>query len=164
MASKTTGAKKITAKKPAKKSAKKVTAKKPASARRTAAKVSPLRGMAIDAWVAQKTSGWQRDVVAKMIAVVKAAAPESTATIKWSQPVFEDHGPFAYIRPAKAHVTFGFWRGVDVADPKGLLESGDRMGHFKLTAPEQLDERALAAMVKDAVRLNRAKGDPTKRG
>ncbi|MFO0744868.1 MAG: DUF1801 domain-containing protein [Myxococcota bacterium] len=131
--------------------------------RRTAAKVSPLRGMPIEQWLAEKTSGWQGEVVRKLLAVVQKAAPKATVSIKWGQPVFEHHGPFAYVRPAKAHVTFGFWRGVEVADPQGLLEPGDRMSHFKVTADAALDEKALAAMVKDAVRLNELKGDPTKR-
>ena len=54
-------------------------------------------------------------------------------------------------------------RGSEVVDPAGILQRGDRMGHFKITAPEQLDEAALATMVKDAVRLNRLKGTPTRR-
>jgi hypothetical protein len=38
------------------------------------------------------------------------------------------------------------------------------MSHVKLTGPGQLDEGALSALVKQAVKLNREKGDPTKRG
>src|SRR5262252_110477 len=88
-------------------------------------KVSPLRGMSIEAWIKAKTSGWQSDVIRRMVAVVKKAAPESVAAIKWSQPIFEQNGPFAFIKPAKAHVSFGFWRGAEVVDPKGILERGD---------------------------------------
>jgi hypothetical protein len=158
------------------KAAKKKTAAKPAKpkrpatkaaatrAKREAYKVSPLRGMAVDAWIAAKTSGWQADVVRRVLAIVQRAAPQASCSIKWAQPVFEDSGPFAFVKPAKAHVSVGFWRGAEIADPKGLLERGDRMGHFKLFGPDDLDEPALQAMVRDAVRLNRAKGSPTVRG
>ena len=156
-----------TPKKPVKKRAPKA-AKKPArrparAAARASYAVSPLRGMPVEAWIAKKTSGWQSDLIRRMVRIVAAAAPGSVAAIKWSQPIFEENGPFAFIKPAKAHVSFGFWRGAEVADPRGLLQRGDRMDHFKITAPDQLDEGALAAMVRDAVRLNREKGSPTRR-
>jgi hypothetical protein len=135
-----------------------------ATKKTAAPKVSPLRGMAIETWIKEKTSGWQSDVVRRIIEVVKRVAPEATCSIKWAQPVFEYEGPFAFIKPAKAHVSVGFWRGAEVVDPKGLLERGDRMGHFKLRSADELDERALATMVKDAVRLNKKKGNPTSGG
>lgn len=159
-------AKKASAKaRPAKKAAKALP--KVAAARRRERevyKVSPLRGMSIDAWIAAKTKGWQSDVVRRVVAVVERVAPDATCSIKWSQPVFEDNGPFAFVKPATHHLSVGFWRGAEVADPKGILTRGDRMGHFKLHAADELDEAALAAMVRDAVRLNREKGSPTLRG
>lgn len=139
----------------------KVATKKVAS-RATTAKVSPLRGMPIDQWLATKTSGWQREVVRTLLELIGAAVPGSTVSIKWSQPVFELHGPFAFVRPAKAHVSLGFWRGNEVADPSGKLERGNTMGHFKIRSVAELDVPAVTAMVKDAARLNAAKGDPTR--
>ncbi|HEV8321153.1 MAG TPA: DUF1801 domain-containing protein [Myxococcota bacterium] len=151
----------------AKKATRRPAPKRAATKKRTpAAKtyaVSPLRGMPVEEWIATKTSGWQSDVIRRMIGIVAAAAPSSVVAIKWGQPTFEQNGPFAFIKPARAHVSFGFWRGAQIADPRGILERGDRMGHFKLTAPDQLDEAALAEMVRDAVRLNAAKGSPTVR-
>ena len=55
-----------------------------------------------------------------------------------------------------------FWRGNEVADPSGKLERGNTMGHFKFRALAELDARTLTAMMKDAARLNAAKGDPTR--
>ena len=146
-------------KKPA---AKKAAAKKPAAAKKTYA-VSPLRGMPIEAWIEAKTAGWQSELTRRIVALVQKAAPKSAASIKWGQPVFEQDGPFAFIKPAKAHLSVGFWRGSEVVDPAGILERGDRMGHFKLKEGSELDEKALVAMVKDAVRLNAEKGSPTMR-
>jgi hypothetical protein len=152
---------------PAKKApSKRAAAPKPAVATpkasdRDAYKVSPMRGMAIEDWIAQETTGWQRDVVRRVVDVVKRTVPDTTVSIKWAQPVFELNGPFAFIKPAKAHLSVGFWRGAELTDPKGILERGNRMGHFKLRGPSELNEKALAGLVKEAVRLNREKGSPT---
>jgi hypothetical protein len=156
----TMAAKKSSAPKPA---AKKTAAEKTAAPRPMAAKVSPLKGMPVEQYLSTKVTGWQADVARRLVALVQKAAPDSAVGIKWAQPVFELNGPFAYIKPAKAHLTFGFWRGAELADPKKLLTLGDRMSHVKLTGPEALDEGALGALVKQAVKLNREKGDPTKR-
>jgi hypothetical protein len=153
-----------TAKKaPAKKApAKKAPAKKAPA--RAVPKVSPLKGTPVEQWIQDKASGWQLDVIQRLVGILREAAPEMTAAIKWGQPVFEANGPFAFLRPAKAHVTLGFWRGAELADPKGLLEGeGDRMAHVKIAGPEKLDADAIKAMVAEAVRLNREKGSPTMR-
>jgi len=56
-------------------------------------KVSPLRGVPVDEWVKTKTSGWQAAVVQRLIEVAQKAAPDTTLSIKWAQPVFEHNGP-----------------------------------------------------------------------
>jgi hypothetical protein len=48
-------------------------------------------------------------------------------------------------------------------DTKGLLEGGAVMRHLKITAAEAVDEKLIADLVRQAVALNRAKGDPTAR-
>jgi hypothetical protein len=155
---------------PKKAPAKKVAAKNAAvkkaapAARRAVPKESPLKGMPVEQWIQEKASGWQLAVIQRLVGILREAAPDMTATIKWGQPVFESNGPIAYLRPAKAHVTFGFWRGGEIADPKKLLEgAGDRMQHMKIAGPDQLDAAAIKAMVQEAVRLNREKGSPTMR-
>jgi hypothetical protein len=141
--------------------ARKTAAKKRAS--RPTPKVSPLRGTPVAEWVEKKASGWQRAVIERLIRLVKRAAPEATLSIKWAQPVFEHHGPMAFIKPAKAHVTFGFWRGAELTDEEGVLEGGDRVKHVKIASVEALDEKLLSAFVREAATLNASKGDPTKR-
>ena len=142
--------------------AKKLTPKKPTA--RSTAKVSALKGMSLEAWMESKLSGWQAQVAKELVELVQKKAPKATASIKWGQPVFEQDGPFAFIRPAKSHLTFGFWRGMELSDPKGVLEgSGDRMKHLKIASPEALDKKLVSALVAEAVKLNKEKGDPTKR-
>ncbi len=130
---------------------------------RAVPKVSALKGTSVDDYVAKKLNAEQAAIVAELRAIVRKAAPKSTEAVKWAQPVFEDNGPFAFIRPSKSHVTFGFWRGAELSDPKGLLSGeGDRMKHVKLASVKDINKSALQAFVKEAVRLNREKGDPTK--
>lgn len=164
-AAKKPAAPKPAAKKPAAKKAapekKAVSDKKPA---RTVAKVSPNKGMDVGAWIGKFTSGWQAEALQTLVKLVAEIEPAATVSIKWNQPVFELNGPFAFIKPAKAHVTFGFWRGAEMSDPKGLLSKGGRMGHIKYTSLAAIDKAALGPIVRTAVALNREKGNPTTRG
>ena len=106
---------------------------------------------------------WRGQVVGEIDALVRKAAPNATGSIKWAQPVYEQEGPFAYVKAFSKSVNFGFWRGVDLSDPNGLLEgTGDRMRHVQIRTPEDVDKEQFAAWVKEAVTLNTAKGDPTK--
>ncbi len=108
-------------------------------------------------------NGWKAEVVRRLDSLVREAAPDVRAGIKWAQPVYESNGPFSYIRAFKNSVNFGFWRGVDLADPHGLLEgTGDKMRHIKIRSTEDIDEAAFADFVRQALALNAAKGDPTK--
>ena len=126
-------------------------------------KVSPLRGTTVDAWVKSRARGTQLEIVERLLALARKAAPKATISIKWGQPVVEENGPVAFIKVAKAHVTFGFWRGAQLKDPKGVLEGGERMKHVKIFSAEEFDEPVLSGFLKQAVSLNRTEGDPTKR-
>jgi hypothetical protein len=107
---------------------------------------------------------WRGDVLRAIDRIVRDAAPSATGSIKWSQPVYEVKGPFAYVKPFTNAVNFGFWRGADLADPKALLEgTGDRMRHVKIRSTSDVRPAEFTAWVKEAVQLNEAKGDPTRR-
>lgn len=104
----------------------------------------------------------QAAILAALRKLIKTAAPKSEESVKWARPVYSSNGPMIFIKPAKAHLTFGFWRGVDLKDPQGLLEGdGDRMRHVKVKSVQDIDQKQYQAWVKQAVQLNKAKGDPT---
>ena len=106
---------------------------------------------------------WQEEIVSQVRQIILEAAPEADESIKWAQPVYELNGPFAYIKAFKSSVNFGFWRGVDINDPGGLLQgSGEKMRHFKLTSLEDINASIFSDYVQQAVKLNLTKGDPTK--
>ena len=108
-------------------------------------------------------TGWQQQAMAALRQIIRAAAPEALEKFKWAQPVYEHHGPFAYIKAFKNTINFGFWRGIDLADPSGLLHGeGDRMRHVVLTRAEDIFPVLLSALIRQAFELNPQKGDPTK--
>jgi hypothetical protein len=103
-----------------------------------------------------------RAVTERLRELVRESAPDATESIKWAQPVYEIEGPFAYLRASTGHVTLGFWRGAELADPRGLLEGeGERMMHLKLAAVDEIDADAVRGFVREAVSLNRQHGNPT---
>jgi hypothetical protein len=106
---------------------------------------------------------WQAEIVTAVRKLILDAAPDAKESIKWAQPVYENVGPFAYIKAFKNAVNFGFWRGADLQDPKGLLQgSGEKMRHIKLTNPDQVQPQEFENLIKQALSLNLEKGDPTK--
>jgi len=120
-------------------------------------------GKTIEGYIAAKLSGWQSEVVATLHKLVLEAAPNAKGSIKWAQPVYEENGPFCYIKDFKGHVNFGFWRGAEMADPHGVLQGdGDRMRHISLTGVRDIQPDLFRELVRAAVELNRVLGDPTK--
>jgi hypothetical protein len=108
-------------------------------------------------------SGWQASAVRSICNIVRATAPKAKESIKWAQPVYEQEGPVCYLKAFNACVNFGFWRGAELSDPKRLLRGeGDKMRHVKLSSERDVDPKAFAAFVKQAVELNRRLGDPTR--
>lgn len=90
-----------------------------------------------------------RPVLEHLRAVVHAAAPEASETIKWRMPFFEYRGrPLCMMAAFKQHCSFGFWQ----ARANGA-EDSDGMGQYgKLTAVADLPpKRELVAAVKAAM-------------
>ena len=112
---------------------------------------------------ASSLGDWQTEAVRSLAELVSANAPDADSVIKWAQPVWEQNGPFCYLKGFKNHLNFGFWRGIDIDDPWGVLEgTGDKMRHVKITGKDGFNLAAVGAMIRQAVELNLAKGDPTK--
>ena len=58
---------------------------------------------------------------------------------------------FAYVNAFRAHVNVGFFRGAQIADPKGLLGgTGKFMRHVKLSPERDVDATALTKLIKTA--------------
>jgi hypothetical protein len=121
------------------------------------------RGVTVEDYIA-KLPDTQREIVSTLVSMVKAAAPAASLSIKWAQPVFEENGPFCYVRAFKSHVNLGFWRGVDIDAGRGQLETGgQKMAHVKITTLTDIPKKSIPQWVKAAVKLNKTEGDPTKK-
>lgn len=105
---------------------------------------------------------WRTDAMKRLREVVKEGAPHSAVGIKWAQPVWEWNGPMIWMKAYPKHVDIGFWRGTEMDDPKKVLTGdGERMRHIKVTSVDDIPADALRELVKQAVKLNTAKGNPT---
>jgi hypothetical protein len=105
---------------------------------------------------------WRTDAMKRLREVVKEGAPHSAVGIKWAQPVWEWNGPMIWMKAYPKHVDFGFWRGTEMDDPKKVLTGdGERMRHIKITSVDDIPADALRDLVRQAVKLNTAKGNPT---
>ena len=59
---------------------------------------------------------------------------------------------YAYILPYKGWVNLGFYQGVDLADPKELLEgTGARMRHVKIRSIDDAKRPEVRALIKAAL-------------
>jgi hypothetical protein len=116
----------------------------------------------VDSYISD-LEGSKSKIVSMIRNIILEAAPGVKESIKWAQPVYESNGPFAYIKAFNNNVNFGFWRGIDIADPKGLLKgSGSKMRHVSKTNLDNIDERTFTDFIHQAIELNKIKGDPTK--
>lgn len=144
---------------PARRSPARVPAGKGGTRRAASRRVS---GETVDGYLARLGAG-PRAIADTLRDIIRAAAPDATESIKWAQPVYEQDGPFCYLRGGLGHVELGFWRGAELSDPRGLLEpERDRMMRMKLSTVDRLDADAVSDLVLQAVELNRVHGNPTR--
>ena len=66
---------------------------------------------------------------------------------------------YAYILPHKRWVNLGFYQGVDLADPEGLLEgTGAKMRHVKIRSLDEARRAAVRELVRGALERRKASG------
>ncbi len=123
--------------------------------------LAPVNAVTVDGYIAHH-KGWQREVLTTLRGIIKNVASDIEEGILWSQPVFSMNGPVCYLKAFTDHVNFGFWRGTELADSEGLL-TGDltKMRHITLQSTADVKRDVFEAMVREAIKLNRDKGDPT---
>jgi len=133
----------------------------PSTTRARAKPSARARGVSVEAYLEGLPPA--HATIGRRLESIAAGETGSPGTIKWGQPVWEAGGPVAYLRGASRHVTFGFWRGADLADPDGkLLGDGSRMRHLRIASLGELDEALVRRLLRDAVALNARHGDPTR--
>ena len=83
---------------------------------------------------------------------VKRVEPKLNEAVKWENGCWiGSNGPVAYVYSATGYVQFGFFHGSSLKDPRGLLEGkGKFVRHTKVRDASEIDERAFAALLKQA--------------
>ena len=108
-------------------------------------------------------TGWQQQALIKLRHIIREAAPETVETFKWSQPVFEHNGIYAYFKAFKHTINFGFWHGAELDDPSGLLHGdNETMRRIVLTRIEDIDPEQIGALIRQASTLNQQRVKPVK--
>ena len=115
-----------------------------------------------DAYVAA-LRGWRRRCVEALRDTVRKSA-SLDERIKWGHLVYFSNGPVLLIRAEDERVLFGFWRGQRLTAIEPRLERGGKyeMATVALHEGETIATGVVRKLVKTAVGLNVAVGDPTR--
>jgi hypothetical protein len=110
---------------------------------------------------------WRGEMLARVRRIIKEADPGIVETVKWRKPsnpngvpVWEHAGIVCTGETYKDKVKLTFARGAAIADPAGLFNSsldGNVRRAIDLGEGDRIDEKALKALVKAAVKLNAGK-------
>ena len=84
--------------------------------------------------------------------------------VKWGHLVYLAHGPAVLIRAEKTRVLLGFWRGQRLCAIEPRLKPGGKYEMATLVLHEEtaVDPTKIDGLVRKAVSLNKALGNPTK--
>lgn len=99
-------------------------------------------------------SARNRRIAQALRKLVKRVAPDLQETVKWGNGCWvKGSAPVSYVYSAPDYLQFGFFGGSALEDPLGLLEGkGKFVRHIKLHKTSDIDERALAALLRQAAR------------
>jgi hypothetical protein len=146
---------------PAKKRApaKKAVAKKPAPAKNAATAASGSPSRLIDARI-KELGDWRGETLAKVRALIKRADSEIIEEWKWrGVPVWYRDGMICTGETYKAVVKLTFAKGAALKDPSKLFNSsldGNVRRAIDIHEGEQIDDKALTALIREAIALNQS--------
>jgi hypothetical protein len=114
----------------------------------------------IDARI-RELGDWRGETLARLRALIKEADPDVVEEWKWmGVPVFEDHGIICTGETYKSVVKLTFAKGASLPDPAKLFNSsldGNVRRAIDMREGEAIDEKALKALIRAAVSLNKSK-------
>jgi hypothetical protein len=101
---------------------------------------------------------WRGEMLSRVRALIKQADPEVVEEWKWrGVPVWSHSGLICTGETYKSVVKMTFAKGAALDDPSGLFNSsleGNTRRAIDIREGEEIDEEALEALVRAAVRLN----------
>ena len=118
--------------------------------------VSPSR--LIDARI-KELSDWRGETLARIRALIQQADPEVVEEWKWGIPVWSHAGIICTGETYKSVVKTTFAKGASLKDPSGLFNSslgGNTRRAIDFHQGDKIDEKALKALIRAAVELNKS--------
>lgn len=118
----------------------------------------------IDARI-ESLDDWRGEMLARIRSLIRQADPDVIEEWKWGVPVWSHGGILCTGETYKNAVKTTFARGASLEDPSGLFNSsleGNTRRAIDFHEGDEIDEKALKALVRAAVALNTA-GGPTKK-
>jgi hypothetical protein len=101
---------------------------------------------------------WRGETLARIRELIKQADPEVVEEWKWrGVPVWEHDGIITTGETYKKVVKLTFAKGASLDDPSGLFNSsleGNTRRAIDIHEGEEIDEKALKALIRAAVELN----------
>src|SRR5262245_10395548 len=93
-----------------------------------------------------------QEIILALRKFVKRVEPGLSESVKWGNGCWIGrNGPVADVYSDTGGVEFGFFSGSSLKDAKGLLEGKGRyVRHTKDRAPSEIDQRAFAALLRQA--------------
>jgi hypothetical protein len=114
----------------------------------------------IDARIGE-LSDWRGEMLARIRDIIRQADPDVVEEWKWrGVPVWEHDGIICTGETYKAVVKMTFAKGASLADPSGLFNSsleGNTRRAIDIHEGDKINEKALKALIREAVALNTSK-------
>jgi len=113
----------------------------------------------IDARI-EELGDWRGELLGRLRALVKQADPEVVEEWKWSVPVWSHEGLLCTGETYKNVVKMTFAKGAALKDPARLFNSsltGNTRRAIDFREGEKINDKALKALVRAAVALNKSK-------
>jgi len=126
------------------------------SAKRSGSPQGPSASQMIDQRI-KELDDWRGEMLARLRAVIKQADPDVVEEWKWAVPVWSHDGLICTGETYKSAVKLTFAKGAALDDPSGLFNSsleGNTRRAIDFRQGEKLDEKALKALIRAAVKLN----------
>lgn len=134
--------------------------KKPATSVKSAPKETKAAGAPaqhIDARI-KELGDWRGEMLARIRGIIKKADPDVVEEWKWrGVPVWEHDGIICTGETYKAVVKMTFAKGAALDDPTDLFNSsleGNTRRAIDFYEGDKIDEKALKALIREAVELN----------
>ncbi len=137
----------------------KPTAKKKRPSQKSARRKDPSAARMIDARI-KELGDWRGRLLARLRKLIRQVDPQVVEEWKWWVPVWSHDGLICTGESYKNTVKMTFARGAALPDPAGLFNSslgGNTRRAIDFHAGDKVNERALQALIRAAVRLNRAR-------